>query len=93
MRACEIDADCLIKATKVNGIYDKDPVKNDDAVRFDTISYHEVLVRGLQVMDTTATALCQDNNMPIIVLNIEGEDTIKRALAGEPIGTVVVEED
>ena len=93
LRACEIDADCLIKATKVNGIYDKDPVKNDDAVRFDTISYHEVLVRGLQVMDTTATALCQDNNMPIIVLNIEGEDTIKRALAGEPIGTVVVEED
>ena len=51
LRACEIDADCLIKATKVNGIYDKDPVKNDDAVRFDTISYHEVLVRGLQVMD------------------------------------------
>lgn len=93
LRACEIDADCLIKATKVNGIYDKDPVKNDDAVRFDTISYHEVLVRGLQVMDTTATALCQDNNMPIIVLNIEDEDTIKRALAGEPIGTVVVEED
>ena len=93
LRACEIDADCLIKATKVNGIYDKDPVKNDDAVRFDTISYHEVLVRGLQVMDTTATALCQDNNMPIIVLNIEGEDTITRALAGEPIGTVVVEED
>ena len=93
LRACENDADCHIKATKVNGIYDKDPVKNDDAVRFDTISYHEVLVRGLQVMDTTATALCQDNNMPIIVLNIEGEDTIKRALAGEPIGTVVVEED
>ncbi len=93
LRACEIDADCLIKATKVNGIYDKDPVKNDDAVRFDTISYHEVLVRGLQVMDTTATALCQDNRMPIIVLNIEGEDTIKRALEGEPIGTVVVEED
>lgn len=93
LRACEIDADCLIKATKVNGIYDKDPVKNEDAVRFDTISYHEVLVRGLQVMDTTATALCQDNRMPIIVLNIEGEDTIKRALEGEPIGTVVVEED
>lgn len=93
LRACEIDADCLIKATKVNGIYDKDPVKNEDAVRFDTISYHEVLVRGLQVMDTTATALCQDNRMPIIVLNIEGENTIKRALEGEPIGTVVVEED
>ena len=93
LRACEIDADCLIKATKVSGVYDKDPATHDDAVRFDTISYHEVLVRGLQVMDSTATALCQDNNMPIIVLNIEGEGQIKRALAGEPVGTVVVQED
>lgn len=93
LRACEIDADCLIKATKVSGVYDKDPAAHDDAVRFDTISYHEVLVRGLQVMDSTATALCQDNNMPIIVLNIEGEGQIKRALAGEPVGTVVVQED
>ena len=93
LRACEIDADCLIKATKVNGIYDKDPVANPDAVRFDKITYHDVLVRGLQVMDATAAALCQDNRMPIIVLNIEGEGNIKRALAGEPIGTVVVEED
>ncbi len=93
LRACEIDADCLIKATKVSGVYDKDPATHDDAVRFDTISYHEVLVRGLQVMDSTATALCQDNNMPIIVLNIEGEGQIKRALAGESVGTVVVQED
>mgnify|MGYP003369098993 FL=1 len=93
LRACEIDADCLLKATKVDGVYDKDPVSNQDAVRFDTISYHEVLVRGLQVMDSTATALCQDNRMPIIVLNIEGEDNIKCALCGEPVGTVVVQED
>lgn len=93
LRACEIGADCLLKATKVDGIYDKDPVKSEDAVRFDSISYHEVLVRGLQVMDTTATALCQDNHMPIMVLNIEGEDNIKRALAGEPVGTVVFEEE
>lgn len=93
LRACEIGADCLLKATKVDGIYDKDPVKNEDAVRFDSISYHEVLVRGLQVMDTTATALCQDNHMPIMVLNIEDEDNIKRALAGEPVGTVVFEEE
>lgn len=64
-----------------------------DATRFDSISYHEVLVRGLQVMDATATALAQDNHMPIIVLNIEGEDTIKRALAGESVGTVVLEEE
>ena len=92
LRACEIDADCLIKATKVNGIYDKDPKENADAVRFDTISHHEVLVRGLQVMDSTAAALCQDNHMPIIVLNIEGDGNIKRALMGEPVGTVVKED-
>ena len=65
LRACEIGAEILIKATKVDGIYDKDPVKCADAVRFDKITYHEVLVRGLQVMDSTATALCQDNRMPI----------------------------
>ncbi|OUP08227.1 UMP kinase [Collinsella sp. An2] len=93
LRACEIGADCLLKATKVDGIYDKDPVSHPDAKRFDNISYHEVLVRGLQVMDSTAAALCQDNSMPIIVLNIEGEDNIKRALKGEPVGTVVVQED
>ena len=83
----------MIKATKVDGIYDKDPVKCSDAVRFDKITYHEVLVRGLQVMDSTATALCQDNRMPILVLNIDGEDTVKRALAGEPVGTLVYQED
>ena len=93
LRACEIGAECLLKATKVDGIYDKDPVAHDDAIRFDRITHHEVLVRGLQVMDTTAAALCQDNRMPIIVLNIEGEDNIKRALKGEPVGTVVVQED
>lgn len=93
LRACEIGAECLLKATKVDGIYDKDPVSCPDAVRFDRITHHEVLVRGLQVMDSTAAALCQDNRMPIIVLNIEGEDNIKRALMGEPVGTVVVQED
>ena len=93
LRACEIGAECLLKATKVDGIYDKDPVAHPDAKRFDRITYHEVLVRGLQVMDSTAAALCQDNKMPIIVLNIEGTDHSKRALAGEPVGTVVVQED
>ena len=92
LRACEIGADCLIKATKVDGIYDKDPAKCDDAVRFDKITYHEVLVRGLQVMDSTAAALCQDNKMPIVVLNIE-DNNIKSALAGEPVGTIVYQED
>ena len=93
LRACEIGADCLLKATKVDGIYDQDPVTHPDAKRFDQITHHEVLVRGLQVMDSTAAALCQDNKMPIIVLNIEGENHIKRALAGEPVGTVVIQED
>ena len=79
--------------SKVDGIYDMDPVANDDATRFESISYHEVLVRGLQVMDSTATALCQDNHMPIIVLNIDGDDNIKKALTGEPVGTVVYQED
>ena len=92
LRACEIGAECLIKATKVDGVYDKDPAKHDDAERFDSISYHEVLVRGLQVMDSTATALCQDNKMPIIVLNIEDRN-IKEALAGNPVGTIVYEEE
>ena len=93
LRACEIGAECLLKATKVDGIYDKDPIAHEDAVRFDRITHHEVLVRGLQVIDSTAAALCQDNHLPIIVLNIEGEENIKRALMGEPIGTVVVQED
>lgn len=92
LRACEIGAECLIKATKVDGVYDKDPAKHEDAERFDSISYHEVLVRGLQVMDSTATALCQDNKMPIIVLNIEDKN-IKEALAGKPVGTIVYEEE
>lgn len=92
LRACEIGAECLIKATKVDGIYDKDPAKCPDAIRFDKITYHEVLVRGLQVMDSTAAALCQDNKMPIIVLNIE-DNNIKSALAGEPVGTIVYQED
>ena len=93
LRGMELKCDAIIKATKVDGIYDKDPVKCADAVRFDKITYHEVLVRGLQVMDSTATALCQDNRMPILVLNIDGEDTVKRALAGEPVGTLVYQED
>ncbi len=93
LRACEINAECLMKATKVDGIYDRDPVKHPDAVRFDRITYHDVLVRDLHVMDTTATALCQDNRMPMIVFNIEGEDNIRKALCGEPVGTVVVREE
>ena len=93
LRACEIGADCLMKATKVNGIYDKDPVAHADAVKFDTITYREVLTRDLKVMDATATALCHDNNMPIIVFDIEEENVFHRALLGESVGTTVIREE
>lgn len=93
LRACEIDADCLMKATKVDGIYDKDPMKHDDAKRYDTISYRDVLAQGLKVMDATATALSQDNHMPIIVFDITEDDVFEKALKGESVGTTVVEEE
>jgi uridylate kinase len=93
LRACEIDAEVLMKATNVDGIYDKDPKKSPDAKRFDTISYLDVLTRGLQVMDATATALCNDNSMPIIVFDINQTDVLRKALKGEPVGTVVVKEE
>lgn len=93
LRACEIDADCLMKATKVDGIYDKDPMRHEDAKRYDTISYRDVLAQGLKVMDATATALSQDNHMPIIVFDISEDDVFEKALKGESVGTTVVEEE
>jgi uridylate kinase len=89
LRACEIDADCMLKATKVDGVYDKDPQKYPDAKKFDKISYLEVLTKEIQVMDSTATSLCMDNNMPMIVFNLEKEGNIASALRGEPVGTIV----
>jgi uridylate kinase len=79
LRACEIGADVLMKATKVDGIYDKDPVTHPDAKKFDTITYSDVLRRNLKVMDATATALCHDNHMPIMVFNLEDPDVFERA--------------
>ena len=93
LRACEIDAECLMKATKVDGIYDKDPKKHEDAVRFDRITYFDVITKELNVMDSTAITLCHDNSMPIIVFNIEEEGVVDAALRGEPVGTVVYRED
>lgn len=93
LRACEIEADCLMKATKVDGIFDKDPVKFSDAQRYERISYLEVISKELKVMDSTAIALCKDNNMPIIVFNVEVKDNIKLALKGESVGTVVYGEE
>ena len=89
LRASEIGADVVLKATKVDGIYDSDPNKNPDAVRFSTISFHEALVRQLKVMDATAFSLCQENNMPIVVFSMNEADNIRKALVGEPIGTIV----
>ena len=93
LRACEIGAQVLMKATKVDGIYNKDPKKYPEAKKFDTISYRDVLKWRLGVMDATATALCQENHMQIMVFNMEQEGAIVDALKGLPVGTTVVEED
>lgn len=89
LRACEIDAECLMKATKVDGIYDSDPAKNPDAVKFDKISYLEVLTKELQVMDAAAISLCKDNEMPLLVFDMTTPGNISRILKGEPVGTLV----
>ena len=89
LRACELDVDCLMKATKVDGVYDSDPVTNPDAKKFERITYMEVLSRGLHVMDATATSLCMDNDMPMIVFDLTEPGNISRALKGENVGTTV----
>ena len=78
-----------MKATKVDGVYDSDPVKNSDAKRYDRISYMEVLSQGLNVMDSTATSLCMDNKVPMIVFDLTVQGNIARALKGEDVGTTV----
>ena len=93
LRACEIDAEVLMKATKVSGIYDMDPVVHPKARKFDEITYMDVLTRDLKVMDATATALCHDNHMPIIVFKMEEQGAFEKALKGEPVGTTVVDEE
>jgi uridylate kinase len=92
LRANEIGADAILKATKVDGIYDADPVKNPGAKKYDTITYTEALQKRLQVMDSTAFSLCMDNNMPIVVFGMSGTGNIKRAALGEAVGTVVTGE-
>ncbi len=89
LRAKEIGAEVMLKATKVDGVYDRDPAKHPDARRFERISYMEVLGRGLQVMDSTATSLCKDNDLPIIVFDMRTRGNIRRVVSGEPIGTLV----
>ena len=89
LRAAEIDADVIFKATNVDGVYDSDPKKNPDAKKFDTLSHLDVLQKGLHVMDSTAASLCMDNNIEILVFNLDDPDNIVRAMVGESIGTVV----
>ncbi len=89
LRAMEIGADVVIKATKVDGVYDSDPMTNPQAQRFDRLSYIETLNRRLEVMDSTAISLCMDNNLPILVLNLWNPDALRAALFGEPVGTLV----
>ena len=89
LRAMEIGAQIIFKATKVDGVYDSDPKKNPKAVRFDQLTYIDVLNRSLQVMDSTAVSLCMDNGLPILVFNMLQSGNIKRAVVGEKIGTLV----
>jgi len=89
LRAMEIDADVLIKATKVDGVFDKDPNEYQDAVKFDKLTYIDTLNRRLQVMDSTAISLCMENKLPILVLNLWDESALPKALRGEPVGTIV----
>ncbi|MFO7679621.1 MAG: UMP kinase [Chloroflexota bacterium] len=89
LRANEIGADVMIKATKVDAIYDVDPQKNHDANRFEELSYIDALNLRLRVMDSTAISLCMDNDMPIVVLNLWQENSVKRLVAGEAVGTII----
>jgi len=91
LRAIELNADVILKATKVDGIYSSDPTRNKKARKFDKLTYLQVLQKGLQVMDATAVSLCMDNNLPIAVFNLKKEGNIKKIVQGEKIGSIVGE--
>ncbi|MCM1024588.1 MAG: UMP kinase [Prevotella sp.] len=91
LRAAEIEADIVLKATMVDGVYDKDPNKYDDAVKFDELSFNDILVRNLAVMDSTAASMCKDNNIPILVFNLKRPDNIYDACLGRSVGTLVID--
>jgi uridylate kinase len=91
LRAMEIGAEIILKGTKVDGIYDADPVKHPEAKRFTKLTYFEVLQKGLKVMDTTAISLCMDNQLPIIVYDLKREGNLRRIVLGERVGTIVKE--
>lgn len=89
LRASEVGAEIVIKATKIDGVYDKDPKLHSDAVRYDVLNYDEVLKKHLKVMDATAIAFCRDNQLPILVLDYQEPDAILRAVCGETVGTLI----
>ncbi len=89
LKAAEIHADALIKATNVDGVYDSDPKKNKNAKKYDEISYLEVLNKKLKVMDSTSTTMCMDNNIPIIVVNINNKEDLKNVIIGKKVGTII----
>jgi uridylate kinase len=89
LRAAEIHADVILKGTKVDGVYDKDPAKHADAVRYDSLQHRQILEQGLRVMDSTAASLCMDNDIPLIVFNLAEHGNIKRLLHGEKVGTLI----
>ena len=89
LRAVEIRADIIIKATKVDGVYDRDPVRDSNAVKYEKISYTDVLTKNLKVMDATAISLCRDNGLPLVVFNLQKAGNIKRVICGEAVGTAV----
>lgn len=89
LRAVEIGAQVVLKATKVDGVYDKDPVKHPDAKRFPAITYGQVLVDGLRVLDAAAVSLCMENDLPIVVFDLDAHENILRAVRGEPVGTLI----
>jgi len=89
LRAVEIEADVVVKGTRVDGIYDSDPEKNSDAVKYESINYKDILNKGLRVMDLTAISLCQENNLPVVVFNMNKENNLLKLVSGEKIGTIV----
>jgi|SRR3972149_5739187 len=89
LRAVEIGADVIIKGTRVDGVYDSDPEKNKNAFRFDNISYIDILKKNLRVMDLTAVSLCQENNLPLVVFNMDANDNLFKLVTGKKIGTIV----
>lgn len=89
LKAAEIGANVLVKATNVDGVYDKDPKKHEDAIKYDEISYLDVLNKKLKVMDSTSTTMCMDNNIPILVVNINNNNDLKDAIEGKKVGTII----